>query len=356
MKIQTPSAVRLAPALSVLFVAACSTISEPEGEVQLRSMIAGDTAPAWVTGQIPTSPGTVAFVGRGGGFDVLDERHAFDEALGHARTQLAHYVATEVTSEACLRDISIGARFLPRDMPEFGAHERVNQDLRSRAHEITDVLVGGVAAADQHWERWEVSNGRQWDRRWMTDRRAGIQRYKCWVLAIVDLDSINRYVESALRALENEAAIAEAEAEAAIAVADAEAEAASAVADAEARAAELEFGLAEAAAQNAASMEDLAHAGQVLNASAYELQRLRERVHYGRRFRLTGTEDCLHFRAPCDFEHLHPEWRSSECLTRTEVRGVGIEVAVMAPAVGVPAVEAPDEGCCELCDLGLHGG
>jgi hypothetical protein len=282
MKIQTPSRARLAPALSVLLVAGCSTISEPEGEVQLRNMIAGDAAPAWVTGQIPTSPGTVAFVGRGGGFDVLDERHAFDEALGHARTQLAHYVATAVTSEACLRDISIGARFLPRDMPEYGAHERVNQDLRSRAHEISDVIVGGVAAADQHWERWDVSNGRQWDRRWMTDRRAGIQRYKCWVLAIVDLDTIDRYVASALRAVENEASAN-------------------------------------------------ANAQQTLNASAHELQRLRERVHYGRRFRLTGIDDCLHFRADCDFNN-HPEWRTVEVACRDE------------------------GGCCELCDLGIHGG
>ncbi|MDP6539814.1 MAG: hypothetical protein QF410_09760 [Planctomycetota bacterium] len=324
MNIQIPVGPRLAPALCALIAAACTTISEPEDEVQLRSMIAGDAAPEWVTGQIPTSPGTVAFVGRGGGFDVLDERHAYDEALGHARAQLAQYVATQVTAEACERDISIGTRYLPRDMPEWGNPERVNQDIRSRAHELSNVLVGGVAANDQHWERWEVKNEMRTEDAF-TRRRTGLRRYKCWVLSVVDVDTINGYVESALRALESE----------------------SAVAVAEARSAELELGLAGAEAQNAAYVQDLAAAEDAIHANLYELQRLRERVHYGRRFRLSGAEDCLHYRAPCDFTHLHPEWRSAECLTRTTV-----EV--------LPVVVAPDEhesaGCCELCDLGLHGG
>ncbi|MAF64581.1 MAG: hypothetical protein CMJ84_02825 [Planctomycetes bacterium] len=314
MMTKIPVGPGLAPALCTLIAAACTTISEPEDEIQLRSMIAGDTAPEWVTGRIPTSPGTVAFVGRGGGFDVLDERHAYDEALGHARAQLAQYVSTQVTAEACERDVSIGTRYLPRDMREWGSPERVNQDIRSRAHEISDVVVGGVAANDQHWERWDVKNERRIEDS-LGSRRTGLRRYKCWVLSVVDVDTINGYVESALRALGNEARFAETEAS-----------------------------LARAVAQNAASARDLVEAEGVVNANLYELQRLRERVHYGRRFRLSGAEDCLHYRAPCDFSLLHPEWRAAEGLTRTDV----------VEFLPLETEEAAD--CCGLCDLGLHGG
>ena len=61
----------------------CATVTSTEELV--RSTIAGEGAPEWIAGSIVQLPGTVTFVGRGGGINVLDERHAFDEALGHAR-------------------------------------------------------------------------------------------------------------------------------------------------------------------------------------------------------------------------------------------------------------------------------
>jgi hypothetical protein len=144
----------------------------------------------------------VTFVGRGGGINVLDERHAFDEAMGHARTQLAQYVATQVNAEACLRDYSSGARFLSFDRHLQGDGEHVDQWLRSRVTEIADVIVGGVAASEQHWEQWNVSNDKPTGfMTWRTPGTHSFSRYKCWVLARVDQTLIDGYVRATLAAV-----------------------------------------------------------------------------------------------------------------------------------------------------------
>ncbi len=68
----------------------------------MRSQIhGGDAAPTWVQGQIQSDPYVLSFVGRGMAYNVLDERKAFDEAVMHAREQLAQYVRTRVVSKAC---------------------------------------------------------------------------------------------------------------------------------------------------------------------------------------------------------------------------------------------------------------
>jgi hypothetical protein len=131
--------------------------------------------------------------------------------------------------------------------------------------------------------------------------------------------------------VDEEAAAAEALAEALTA---AEAEAAEAAAAKALTAAEAVAVAAEA---------DFQLAANALSAQSWELQRLRERVHYGRRFRLTGADDCLHYRAPCDFARLHPEWMAPEYLVKTEVAMVRFDVPVPY-AVPVPAVES-----CRFC-------
>jgi hypothetical protein len=267
-------------------LASCqSTLVE---ETFIRADIADDSAPEWVKGRIETMLGHVSFVGRGGGFNVLDERAAFDEALGHARAQLSHYVSTKVVAEACLRDISIGARFLPHEMHEAGRGESVDQSLKSCAHEVTEAVVGGVAAADKHWERWDVRT---------EELPGGMRRYKCWVLSHVDSADIDRYVDAALQAL-----IARAELEAAR------------------ENAELGWAQAELA------VADIENARALLAAQTEEVQRLRERIYYGRRFRLIEEEDCLHYRAPCSFDLEHPEWRTADVVIRRDAQPVRVEV------------------------------
>ena len=75
-----------------------------QDEELVRSAVAGDDAPEWVSGMVQTREGSIAFVGRGGGSNVLDERHAFDEALDHVRTQVANYIATRVVTSGSLHD------------------------------------------------------------------------------------------------------------------------------------------------------------------------------------------------------------------------------------------------------------
>ncbi len=290
----------------ILLAAIQSCASTAPQEQLIRSSIAGDDAPSWVGGAIAQTPGTVTFVGRGGGMNVLDERHAFDEALGHARAQLAQYVATQVSTEACLQDISSGARFLSLHRHLEGNGERVDQAIRSRVHELADVIVGGVAASEQHWEQWSVSNTQPTG--FMNIRTNGVhsfRRYKCWILAHVDQETINGYVSATLTALKNADSQGGVNEEAAAAEA-----------------------LTAAKALAVAAEADVQLAANALSAQSWELQRLRERIHYGRRFRLTSEEDCLHYRAPCDFERLHPEWMAPEYLVKTEVAMVRFDVPV----------------------------
>lgn len=291
-------------------------------ETFVRADIADTSAPDWVKGRIETMAGHVSFVGRGGGFNVLDERAAFDEALGHARTQLSHYVSTKVMAEACLRDISIGARFLPHEMHEAGRGESVDQSLKSCAHELTEAVVGGVAASDQHWERWDVRT---------EELPTGMRRYKCWVLTHVDEADIQRYVDAALAALVNRAAVEEAERN---------------LAAQQAEIVALESSLGSRDAQIDLGVQDLENARALLAAQTEEVQRLRERIYYGRRFRLIEDEDCLHYRAPCSFDLEHPDWRVADVVTRTELLPYGVEVPVVVREV----VEAEPKGCLDCGD------
>ena len=73
-------------------------------------------------------------------------------------------------------------------------------------------------------------------------------------------------------------------------------------------------------AQVDASQGDFQLVVNTLSNQSWELQRARERIHYGRRFRLLTEEDCLHPRPICDFERLHPEWDTTEYVLSTRVQ------------------------------------
>jgi hypothetical protein len=269
---------------------------------------------------------------------VLDERHAFDEALGHARAQLAQYVATKVTAEACLQDLSDGTRFLPFNHDSMGRGEVVDQYIRSRVHEYADAIVGGLVVHEQYWEQWSVP--KQVISRHLLHVEEGhglFRRYKCWVLTKVDQATVDGYVRATLAAWTNSEELARAEAANANLAAEAEAANANLAAEAEA-------GLVAAGLQVAASVADLNAASAALTAQSWELQRARERIHYGRRFRLNSQEDCLHFRPSCDFSRLHPEWKAPEYLLQTQV--VVDRVLVDRVLVGV---QREADTTCRFC-------
>ena len=277
--------------LTVASLAACKSTRVETQEVMLSAEIASDQAPDWVAGKIESQAGHIAFVGRGGGLNVLDERGAFDEALDHAREQVAAYVTTEVVRRASYQDASALGRLIPHPGGDAG----LDPQMLTCATWASNVVVGGVAASDQHWERWEVSRPRV--EGGLLDNGSyspTFRRYKCWVLTQVDQATLDEYVTATMQLMDQGQDIALLE------------------------------------AQVAAGRQDLLAFEEELRANLHELQDLRERVHYGRRFRLVGPYEGLSYREARTFGH--PDWRTTDLTTRTRL---------------VP-LPAPAEEACEL--------
>ncbi len=297
-------------------LASCNSSPLPV-ETFIGDSITGSTsAPAWVEGSIPNDGSHVRFVGRGGGFDVLDERAAFDEAMGHALAQLSGYISTRVVAEACATDSSLGARFLQPGSDQSGSGERVDQSLRSCVHSISEAVVGGLAATDQYWERWEVQT--------KFSNRHGANRWKCWVLCEVSNADIDLYVEAALAAVRNEVALREAQEE----LAQRKLDEVKLIADAQLAAADLE--------EARARLAEEVHHNRLLS----------ERIYYGRRFRLIQDEDCLHYPGTCSHQADHPAWRTTDVVVSREAVPIPVELE--------DHEDDDDSGCLESsgCDEG----
>lgn len=292
-------------ALTALVSACTSTPRKHYDESLIRGQIHGaDSAPEWVKGVIQTDPSMLSFVGRGIAFNVLDERKAYDEAVMHAREQLAQYVRTEVISEACDKDWADGARFIPSEKLEFGGTAESSAYLSFRAGQMAEAVVGQLLPTAQHWEQWELDDPVEPHK---------VTRYKCWVLAEVPADRVDGMVNATLALLEKEANESvpeplEVEEEVVVQIDDSSVELAAALA----REAEL--------------------AGMV-NANIEELMHLRERVMYGRAFRLTTKDNCP-TPDPCQ-PLARPDWRKAqvEVLARVETivvpqEPVAVEVEV----------------------------
>lgn len=262
----------------VLSLAGCGALYQKPNEEFMRAAITGsENAPEWVRGSIPSSEFELAFVGRGGAYNVLDERKAYDEAFQHARQQLAEYVATHVISEACDQDWAAGIRFVPLSDAGPGGGERPGQALRYRVHQLSDAIVGELLPKSQFWEQWEVKENpsRSWQGWWFTNPdQFEIRRYKCWVLATIRRDRVEKFVDATLKKLQQDAEIAGLQTK------------------------------SQAAEKMSAGLVD------ELRAQNHELQQLRERIHYGRAFRLTTRDNCP-VEDPC-VPAARPKWRTTE--------------------------------------------
>jgi len=293
--------------LLALTLSACnvSTVA-PFGEELVRSEIAGSPdAPTWVRGRIDSSSTSLSFVGRGSAFNVLDEREAFDEAFMHARQQLAEYVGTRVQAEICDKDWAAGVRYVNLSRTSITTDnvkstERPNQSIASRTWQFADAIVGQLLPADQYWEQWQVTDA----------SRFPMRRYKCWLLTTISSANVDSFVAATVKTLENEAEVARLESEK----------------DQLERA-------------GVAHQEALAASEAARHADAAEIQALRERVHYGRAFRLTATDNC-----PVDDSCVpldRSNWR----------KPAQIQPIVIVPPG--PATPAPAKGsCCELPKVG----
>jgi hypothetical protein len=79
----------------------------------------------------------------------------------------------------------------------------------------------------------------------------------------------------------------------------------------------------------------------LINAKEYEIHHLRERIHYGRAFRLTTKDNCP-VADPC-VPAARPEWRRT---------GVDLKATVGVVVETVPAPAKP----CDICEDAPKGG
>jgi hypothetical protein len=301
-----------------LFTSGCGSMYQKYNEQMVTAQIHGnDKAPDWVKGQIQSDGRSLSFVGRGTGYNVLDERKAFDEAFMHAREQLAQYVGTRVISESCDQDWAFGARFLPIKDAGPGNGEHPDQALRSRAKQVAEAIVGELLPMATYWEQWDVQENprRHWDGLWLeNDHRFDMRRYKCWVLASIPRDRVDKFVTATLEMLKNEAEVEKLKAEVA--------------------------NLKQGHGSHAQAQID-AQVTTLINAKEREIQHLRERIHYGRAFRLTTKDNCP-VADPC-VPAARPEWRRT---------AVDLNATVGVVVQTVPAPSKP----CDICEDAPKGG
>ncbi len=293
-------------AAPALLLTACGSLYQHYDEYLVRDQIHGSSnAPAWVQNQIQDEYGVLNFVGRGMAYNVLDERKAFDEAVMHAREQLAMYVRTRVTSQACDKDWARGARFLPIADAGPGDGETVGASLDFRAAQMADAFVGELLPVAQYWEQWDVEEAprRKFSGIWFeNDERFEMRRYKCWVLASIEKERVDAMVASALRSLEHEAQLQASD---------------------------------EMVAELALAHDTVEALTGYASDQRAEIMQLRERIHYGRPFRLTAVDNCV-VPDPCVVLQ-RPDWRH----TALEVVG------------HVPVVEEAD---CDPCNASAKAG
>jgi len=169
-----------------------------------------ENAPAWVRGEMPTGQDEKAkdeiyFIGRGLGYNVLDERAAYDAARDHVIAQLGKQIATWVSERACEGDVRYfrpksgylavcgakhGNRFLPG--------EKSVQWLRDAVKMCTEALAGDLVDRGVYWEQWYIQENPERPR----PDELRMKRYKCWVLMSISRQNMESRIQATLKALE----------------------------------------------------------------------------------------------------------------------------------------------------------
>lgn len=192
------------PALAMLAVGCGSTNYQVQTETLHQVGITAADAPDWVKGIAPADrdPNRVYFVGRGIGFNVLDERGAYDSARDHALEQLARQLATRVTYFTHDVDDQHDTRFLPDEggcrlfWNWSDVQSNHNHNLLKDAKLWTDTIAGHMAEEEVYWERWEVKENPE-QMFCCADRR--MTRWKCWGLFSVARADYDALVEASAR-------------------------------------------------------------------------------------------------------------------------------------------------------------
>jgi len=196
-------------ALCLVPLAGCGSNWQNYTEEFRGSGIVGKDAkdvPAWVTGdpQEGLVPDEIAFVGRSIGFNVLDERAAYNSARDHVLQQVAAQVATWIgarAGEADRRwfDPKSGWTLICTSKPQnrFLPGEQANQALCSAARACTQALVGDLVDRGTYWEQWYLEENPERHR----PNELRMTRYKCWLRMSIKRQDLESRIQTTLKAL-----------------------------------------------------------------------------------------------------------------------------------------------------------
>lgn len=151
-----------------------------------------EDVPDWVLDSPEHTPDELFFVGRGVGYNVLDERAAYDAARDHAIQQMARHIASCVVTRTREQDRRPGTpsralwsrRPLTDSACRFLPGERVRQDVDAITKVTTAALAGDLEERGIYWEQWGMTEVPE---RAIPSRvnRLRMKRYKCWLLMAV---------------------------------------------------------------------------------------------------------------------------------------------------------------------------
>jgi len=197
----------------VMLVAGCGSDYQNYQETFLKQGVCQDSAPTWVASTTPLNiehSDYLYFVGRGIGYNTLDERSAYDNARDHAMQQLASYIGTHVVTNASEGDkrrfsMASGIPFvLPSKGNRFLPGEKSEQGLSKLAYLVVDAIAGDLEDMGTYWEQYEIQ---ELPPR-LCDKARIATRYKCWVKMGVPKNSV---IKRIAEAQEQMAALADAQ-------------------------------------------------------------------------------------------------------------------------------------------------
>ncbi|HUW81230.1 MAG TPA: hypothetical protein VMZ31_00370 [Phycisphaerae bacterium] len=180
-----------------------------QSDTRLGVGIADESAPAWAKGSgVQDIPGQTCFVGRGVAYSVMDERGAVNAAREDVLQQLGRLISTRVQMVSVEGDVrenaetgfppggpcpldsvlvgsdKSGVRFLPSD--------ELQQVIARAAAMFTSGLAGDLVDQEVYFEKWSAI---QESRGLLGSRHRGMIRYKCWLLASIPQDKLERRIE-----------------------------------------------------------------------------------------------------------------------------------------------------------------
>lgn len=176
-------------------------------EALVRTGMSGPDAPQWVQGspQLEGRSDEVFFVGRGTGYNVLDERAAVASAHEDVYRQVAELIATRVLGSSHEIDArangethflrhgangitALDDHSLVRTLPGAELRQAIVREATMFTHSVTGDLVD----RDVHFEKWAVVDepvgafGRA---------SRGMYRYKCWVLMSIPRAKLEQRID-----------------------------------------------------------------------------------------------------------------------------------------------------------------